>query len=145
MNDYLTGTMLRQQRISLNLSIDDISRLTYIRGTFLTAIENNQFDGFPSLAVARGFIRNYAFAVNLDGDRILRQFNRELSTGKIKLTGSAALNQSEDIHKSLVQSTEIIPRKRSQGKRRHFTAAEWGVLLTLGCVILAVWIWAVYL
>ncbi|MDY6084307.1 MAG: helix-turn-helix domain-containing protein [Dialister sp.] len=145
MSEYLTGSVLKDERIRLNLSVEDISRHTYIRGTFISAIENNQIAEFPSLAVTKGFIRNYAFALGLDGDRLLRQFNRELSTGKIKVSGLDETEQNRDAHKPLVQCTEIIDQKRIHSGRRHFTAAEWSIILILGLIVLAVWVWVVYL
>lgn len=144
MSEYLTGSVLKDERIRRNLSVEDISRYTYIRETFISAIEDNRFETFPSLAISRGFIRNYAFAMGLDGDRLLRQFNREFSTGKIKVSRLDETDQNRDVHKPLIQCTEIIDKKGTSFGRRHFSATEWGIILIFVLIVLAVWGWVVY-
>lgn len=65
------GTVLRQRRESLRLSLEDVERKTYIRARFLAAIESDDLSAMPSEAQARGFIRTYAAYLGMDGDELL--------------------------------------------------------------------------
>jgi cytoskeletal protein RodZ len=65
------GTVLRQKRESLGLSLQDVERKTYIRARFLAAIESDDLSTIPSEAQARGFIRTYAAYLGMDGEELL--------------------------------------------------------------------------
>jgi cytoskeletal protein RodZ len=65
------GTLLRQRRESLRLSLEDVERKTYIRARFLAAIESDDLSAMPSEAQARGFIRTYAAYLGMDGEELL--------------------------------------------------------------------------
>ena len=65
------GQQLRQARQVKNLSLQQISRATYIRVTYLEALEAGQLDRLPSLAQARGFLRTYANQLGLPADELL--------------------------------------------------------------------------
>jgi cytoskeleton protein RodZ len=65
------GQQLRQARQTKNLSLEQISRATYIRVRFLEALEAGQLDQLPSLAQARGFLRTYAKYLGLDPDTLI--------------------------------------------------------------------------
>ncbi|HNB54479.1 MAG TPA: helix-turn-helix domain-containing protein, partial [Anaerolineales bacterium] len=59
------GQQLRQARQSKNLSLEQISRATYIRVSYLEALEAGQLERLPSPAQARGFLRTYAKYLNM--------------------------------------------------------------------------------
>ena len=65
------GTVLRQRRESLHLSLEQVEGKTYIRSRFLAAIENDDLSSIPSEAQARGFIRTYAAYLGMDGEDLL--------------------------------------------------------------------------
>ena len=65
------GQQLRQARQAKNLSLQQISRATYIRVIYLEALEAGQLDRLPSLAQARGFLRTYANQLGLPADELL--------------------------------------------------------------------------
>jgi len=65
------GQQLRQARQAKDLSLQQISRATYIRVVYLEALEAGQLDRLPSLAQARGFLRTYANQLGLPADELL--------------------------------------------------------------------------
>ncbi len=67
MEDHVlhAGTILRQKRTELGLSIGDVSRLTGIRTAIIEAIEAGAFDIMPAVYM-RSFIRRYARAVGIN-------------------------------------------------------------------------------
>lgn len=67
MEDHVlhAGTILRQKRTELGLSIGDVSRLTGIRTAIIESIEAGAFEIMPAVYM-RSFIRRYARAVGIN-------------------------------------------------------------------------------
>lgn len=83
--DASFGAYLRQERENRELSLDDLGKKTKIQKRLLVALEADQLDQLPSLAIVRGFIRSYAEAVSLDpGQAILKfeEFQKKLHPEK---------------------------------------------------------------
>ena len=72
------GEELREARLSLGLSIEDIATGTRIRRPYLVALEEGRVRDLPAPAYAVGFVRTYAKALGLDDDAVVRRF-REAS------------------------------------------------------------------
>jgi len=66
------GATLREQRLRKRLSLDEIARQTKIPERSLRAIESDDFESLPGIVFARNFVRQYASAVDLDSDSLLR-------------------------------------------------------------------------
>lgn len=80
MNDFQSlGNQFRQAREARDLELADIEKTTRIRLKFLQAIERGEFAVIPSPVQLRGFLRNYAHAVGLDEDTVLRLYEEALN------------------------------------------------------------------
>lgn len=71
------GIMLREARVSKNLSIEQVERDTKIRRKFLEGIESDDYRGLPSQSYAKGFIKNYGVYLGLNADTLLAFFRRQ--------------------------------------------------------------------
>ena len=62
------GSTLKQRREARHLSIAQVAEQTRIRPHYLQALENDDLSAIPSMAQARGFLRNYSefLGLNLD-------------------------------------------------------------------------------
>jgi cytoskeletal protein RodZ len=76
------GATLREAREQRALTFEEVETQTRIRVKFLQALESGDLSLLPSLAHARGFLRNYAQFLHLDANAIIAQFGT--------LTGMAA-------------------------------------------------------
>jgi cytoskeleton protein RodZ len=65
------GSILRKKRESLGLTLEKVEGAIRIRIKHLQAIESDDLSSIPSVAQARGFIRNYAIFLGLNPDEIL--------------------------------------------------------------------------
>ena len=74
----MLGTTLREERERQNLSVNDIEQGTSIRALYIEAIENGEYDKLPGEVYTRGFVKNYANFLGLEGDAFARQFTAEL-------------------------------------------------------------------
>ncbi len=72
------GEELRDARVALGLSLEDIAASLRIRRPYLVALEEGRVRDLPAPAYAVGFVRTYARALGLDEDEVVRRF-REAS------------------------------------------------------------------
>ena len=74
----IIGSELRSARLHQELSLDEVEQELRIRAKFLAAIENGDYSLLPSQVQARGFLRNYAQFLGLDGDLILSRYEQAM-------------------------------------------------------------------
>ncbi|WP_137179945.1 helix-turn-helix domain-containing protein [Roseomonas sp. AR75] len=68
------GDALREARLALGLSIEDVAAQLRIRRPHLEALEEGRVRDLPGVAYAVGFVRTYAAALGLDADEVSRRF-----------------------------------------------------------------------
>jgi cytoskeleton protein RodZ len=69
------GGSLAAARKGQRLTPTDVERLTCLRGKYLAALENDDFDALPGRVYARAFLRTYADALGLDADQFVDEFD----------------------------------------------------------------------
>jgi len=78
--DY-DGPRLRRSRLRRGLSIEDVSRVTKVKPSYLELIEEEAFGRLPARVYLRGFVMAYAGAVGLDPKAVaasyLERFDRD--------------------------------------------------------------------
>jgi cytoskeleton protein RodZ len=72
------GAELRDARLALGLSIEDLAQSLRIRRVYLAALEEGRVRDLPAPAYAVGFVRTYARSLGLDEADMVRRF-REAS------------------------------------------------------------------
>ena len=75
----MTGETLRKERERQKLTIQDIEQGTSIRSAYIEALEKGDYDKLPGEVYAKGFVKNYAAFLNLDGEKLAKEFAAELS------------------------------------------------------------------
>lgn len=76
------GERLQKERIRKGLTLDEISRQTKIRSSFLNSLEKGEYKKLPSGTYAYGFVRNYAKFLGLPEEETLALFKREYDEEK---------------------------------------------------------------
>lgn len=71
------GERLKEARLEKRMTLEDVSKATKIKESFLKAIEEGDYKNLPSVAYAQGFVRNYAGSVGLGENEVLALFRRE--------------------------------------------------------------------
>jgi cytoskeleton protein RodZ len=69
------GASLAAARKGQRLTLSDAERLTCLRGRYLVALENDEFEILPGRVYARAFLRTYAAALGLDANRFVEEFD----------------------------------------------------------------------
>ncbi len=71
------GNTLREARMRRNLDIIDCEAATKIRGKYLRALEEEQFEMLPGPTYVRGFLRTYSDHLGLDGRLVVEQYESQ--------------------------------------------------------------------
>ncbi len=104
------GQRLHDERVKKELSLEDISKATKIRLSYLLAIEKGEYQKLPSSTYAQGFVRNYAKHLNLNEEELLGLFRREFNEEKIFRILPEGLDRKEEfpIHGARIQNTLAV-------------------------------------
>jgi hypothetical protein len=76
------GSSLREARLRQALDFPEVEQATKIRGKYLRALEDEQFDVLPAQTYVKGFLRNYAEYLGLDGQLYVDEFNSRYVVGE---------------------------------------------------------------
>jgi hypothetical protein len=76
------GTSLRDARLRRGLDFAQAELATKIRGKYLRALEDEQFEVLPSETYVKGFLRTYAEYLGLDGQLYVDEFNSRYVAGE---------------------------------------------------------------
>jgi cytoskeletal protein RodZ len=75
------GTSLREARLRQGLDFAELEQATKIRGKYLRALEDEQFDILPAQTYVKGFLRSYAEYLGLDGQLYVDEYNSRYVIG----------------------------------------------------------------
>src|SRR3954467_1714267 len=69
------GSSLAEARRTRGLELDQVQQALRIRRRHLEALEADRFDQLPDVVYARGFLREYAEFLGLDGSIYVEEYN----------------------------------------------------------------------
>lgn len=72
------GEVLKKARLEKKMSLDEIQEQTKIRKRYLEALEEGDYDVLPGKFYVRAFIKNYAEAIGLDADEVLKYYHDDI-------------------------------------------------------------------
>jgi cytoskeletal protein RodZ len=76
------GTSLREARLRKQVDIPEAEQGTKIRGKYLRALEQEQFELLPAQTYVKGFLRSYAEYLGLDGQLYVDEYNSRYVIGE---------------------------------------------------------------
>ena len=69
------GDLLYTERRKKGLEIADVEHATGISGVYLNALEQSRYDVLPGEVYVKGFLRNYANYLGLDGSHLVQLYS----------------------------------------------------------------------
>lgn len=102
------GEKLSEERIKKGYTLEDVSKATKIRGSFLLAIEKGEYKKLPQGTYAYGFIRNYAKFLKLPEHEILSIFKREYDEDEFLKVLPEGLTKNNDFSLSKLKITQAL-------------------------------------
>ena len=100
------GNQLRRARENKDVSLEEAEKSTGIRKRYLQAMEEGRFDVLPGQIQLRGFLRNYANYVGLNGDEILVLYERRTHSAQ----SPAAPASASPVRSAALQPAQIKPQ-----------------------------------
>ena len=78
------GELLTKAREKLNKSLLDVESETKIRGKYVEALENNQFEVIPGEVYVKGFLLTYSSYLGLDSRHLLEEYKKTYQSPPIR-------------------------------------------------------------
>lgn len=130
------GKQLGNCRKSLNISVEDIEKLTHIRARYLVDMEAGNFNDIPSLVQARGLLNGYASFLNLDVDLLLGTFAEALQKRRVELIQSSP---EQPIGKKPAPKIRETQKERTGLKRFLTVDFMIGSITIIGLLVFGIW------
>ena len=132
------GEELRRERTRKGLTIKDAEQVLHIRGAYLEAIEEDNYKVIPGAVYAKGFIRNYANFLGLDGQALVNTFKQSVGEDIVypvrRVVKKRKENQSteveEKLHRRLTYGGRMARRKKTM-ERDRITVGLFILFVTL--------------
>lgn len=102
------GEKLSQERIRLGYTLEEVSKATKIRLSFLSAIEKGEYEKLPSSTYAYGFVRNYAKFLGLPEHETLAIFKREYAEDNYQKVLPEGMAKNADFSLSKFKITQTL-------------------------------------
>ncbi len=77
------GARLKEARLEKGYSLDDLQEITKIQKRYLVGIEEGNYASMPGSFYVRAFIKQYAEAVGLNPNEILKQYQNEIPVSQV--------------------------------------------------------------
>jgi hypothetical protein len=110
------GNSLREARVRQHLELTEIELATKIRGRYLRALEEENFEALPAQTYVKGFLRTYADYLGLDGQLYVDEFNSRY--------GAEGEEPREPV---MVRRTSTVRRQHRRLERRWVIFALAGI------------------
>ena len=101
------GNSLREARVRQSLDFPEIEQATKIRGKYLRALEDENFEQLPGETYVKGFLRTYSDYLGLDGQLYVDEYNSRYVVGgeeeaTTRFRGGGAMPRSTRLMSSAV-------------------------------------------
>jgi cytoskeleton protein RodZ len=114
------GNSLREARLRQGLEIPRIEAETKIRGKYLRALEEEQFEVLPGDTYVKGFLRTYADYLGLDGQLYLDEYSSRFAA-------------SEEI--PFAQSTSTQPRRQRRRMESNLVVVALAAIVAITVLV----------
>jgi cytoskeleton protein RodZ len=119
------GNSLREARVRQQLELSEVELATKIRGRYLRALEEENFEALPAQTYVKGFLRTYADYLGLDGQLYVDEFNSRYGEGE------------EPYEPVVARRTSHVRRQHRRLERRWVVFALAGIGALFAFVIAA--------
>jgi cytoskeleton protein RodZ len=102
------GISLREARLRQQLELPEVEQATKIRGKYLRALEEEQFEVLPATTYVKGFLRAYADYLGLDGQLYVDEFNSRYIGGEEETPLRARRTSTVNTHRRVESNTILF-------------------------------------
>ena len=123
------GNSLREARVRRGIDFPQAEAAIKIRGKYLRALEDEQFELLPAETYVKGFLRTYAEYLGLDGQLYVDEFNSRFVTGE----------DSELRRARTRRSTAARPQRRSRRTETNVVLIALAAIAVFTVIVIAAW------
>lgn len=102
------GEKFYEERRRQGFSLDDVEKAIKIKTSFLSAIEQGEYQKLPSSTYAQGFVRNYGKFLGLPENEILAMFRREFDEDRVFKVLPEGLAKKEEFPIKRIKFTQSL-------------------------------------
>ena len=124
------GSILRETRIHLGLTLKQVSEITKIRVKYLQALEEDDYEVLPGPTFIKAYLRTYASMLRLDPDAIIEEYRNTYERRRVPDADSYDLTLEQ-------MRTRATGRKRRRPENTRRGYALAGALAIVAVVLLA--------
>ncbi|HET9322852.1 MAG TPA: RodZ domain-containing protein [Gaiellaceae bacterium] len=118
------GNSLREARLRQGLDFPEVEQATKIRGKYLRALEDEQFDILPGQTYVKGFLRTYSEYLGLDGQLYVDEYNSRYIPGDEE-TPLRAQNRSTVGRSPRVEASVVLVALAAIGILAALVVVAW--------------------
>ncbi len=122
------GNSLREARLRRGVDFAQAEVVTKIRGKYLRALEDEQFELLPAQTYVKGFLRTYAEYLGLDGQLYVDEFNSRFVAG--------------DEQDPRTRRSTARPQKRNRQSETNLVLVAIGAIVVLTVIVFSAWKWS---
>ena len=122
------GNSLREARLRRGVDFAQAEVATKIRGKYLRALEDEQFELLPAQTYVKGFLRTYAEYLGLDGQLYVDEFNSRFVAG--------------DEHDPRSRRSNARPSRRNRRSETNLVLIAIGAIVVLTVIVFSAWKWS---
>jgi cytoskeleton protein RodZ len=122
------GNSLREARLRRGVDFAQAEVATKIRGKYLRALEDEQFELLPAQTYVKGFLRTYAEYLGLDGQLYVDEFNSRFVAG--------------DEHDPRSRRSSTRPQRQNRRSEANLVLIALGAIVVLTVVVFSAWKWS---
>jgi len=122
------GNSLREARVRRQIEFPQAEAAIKIRGKYLRALEDEQFELLPAETYVKGFLRTYAEYLGLDGQLYVDEYNSRFVTGEDYETRRAQARRSN-----------ARPQGRSRKTETRVVLIALAAIAILTVVVISAW------
>ena len=122
------GNSLREARLRRGVDFAEAEVATKIRGKYLRALEDEQFELLPAQTYVKGFLRTYAEYLGLDGQLYVDEFNSRFVAG--------------DENEPRPRRSTARPQRRDRRSETNLVLIALAAIVVLTVVVFSAWKWS---
>src|SRR5262245_61789731 len=122
------GNSLREARVRRGVDFAQAELATKIRGKYLRALEDEQFELLPAETYVKGFLRTYAEYLGLDGQLYVDEYNSRFVTG-----------DEYEGRRSQPRRSSARPQRRTRRTETTIVLVALAAIAILTVVVISAW------
>jgi cytoskeleton protein RodZ len=119
------GNSLREARVRRGLDFAQAELATKVRGKYLRALEDEQFEMLPAETYVKGFLRTYAEYLGLDGQLYVDEYNSRFV--------------SDERSEARARRSPVRPQRRNRRIETNVVLVALATIVILTVIVISAW------